>query len=124
MKSFHDFNIYEYGVNCGQREITLKLKQHHGSESGTVILGGVIGHRFEKVLEGNIVLSIEEYKPLHFHAQFKNEILEYVKWGLPLRFESSAEFEAQSNQKNLKFIVISSSYGLSGWVICTSVSVA
>ncbi|MFC3114063.1 hypothetical protein [Cellvibrio fontiphilus] len=68
MKSFHDFNIYGYGVNCGRREITLKLKQHHDSESGNVILRGVIGHRFENALEGNIVLSIEEYEPLQFHA--------------------------------------------------------
>lgn len=124
MKSFHDFNIYEYDVNCAQREITLKLKQYHGSESGTVIFDGVIGHHFKNILEGNIVLSIEEYGPLKFHADFENEILEYVKWGLPLNFKGSAEFEAQSNHKGLKFIVISSSYGLSGWVICTNVSVA
>lgn len=124
MKSFHDFNIYEYNVNCAQREITIKLKQHHGSENGTVIFSGVIGHRFENVLEGNIVLNIEEYEPLQFHSQFEQEIIEYVKWGLPLSFKSRSEFEVQSNHKSLNFIGISSSYGLSGWVICTNISVA
>jgi hypothetical protein len=60
MRSFHDFNIFEYTVNCQLKEIALKLKEHHGNREGTVIFSGVIGHLFENVLEGNIVLEFAE----------------------------------------------------------------
>jgi fatty acid/phospholipid biosynthesis enzyme len=123
MRSFHDFNIFEYTVNCQLKEITLKLKEHHGNSEGTVIFSGVIGHLFENVLEGNIVLEFAELEAPQFYKEFEKSILHYQKWGLPMLFKSEIEFLSESQQKNLKFISISTSYGLSGWVICTTVTI-
>lgn len=124
MRSFHDFNIYEYMVNCSLSEITLNLQMHHGDEKGTVIFNGVVGHSFEHVLEGNIVSSFGEYGIAQFYEKFAHDLREYQRWGLPLQFKNLAEFEVESNRKKLKFIVISSSYGLSGWIICTQIKIA
>jgi len=123
MKSFHDFNIFEYSVNCNLKEITLKLKEHHGNESGTVVFRGVVGHRFENVLEGNIVLEFSESSAAQFYNEFESQILSYQKWGLPVVSKNLQEFLGESKKKNRRFFTISTSYGLSGWVICTEVTV-
>jgi hypothetical protein len=99
MRSFHDFNIFEYSVNCQLKEITLKLKEHHGSKEGTVVFGGVIGHVFENVLEGNIVSEFSELEAPQFYKEFENSILHYQKWGLPMVFKSEEEFLSESQEK-------------------------
>jgi hypothetical protein len=99
------------------------LKEHHGTVEETVAFSGVIGHLFENVLEDNIVSEIAELDAPKFYKEFEASIIHYQKWGLPMRFNSESEFLIEAKQKKLKFITISSSYGLSGWVICTAVTI-
>ena len=124
MKSFHDFNIFKYEVNCDKKSLTLYLTEHHGSKSGVVEFEHVMGHHFVHVLEGNIVLDFEEYSASEFFQSFEKEVQTYQKYGLPIKTDGAEIFAAEALNKNLKFIVISSSYGLSGWVICKAVVVS
>ncbi|MEQ1545353.1 hypothetical protein [Methyloglobulus sp.] len=123
MKNFHDFDIYKYEVNCEIKEITLNLSEHHGERTGVVIFKNVLGHHFEHTLVGNIVLEFEEYDASLFYKTFSNEIEKYQNYGLSLASKNSEEFVSESEQKKLKLIVISSSYGMSGWVICSEVTI-
>ena len=122
MKSFHDFNIFEYHVSCKLKEITLMLKEHHGNKSGTLVFRGVVGHHFENVLEGNIVLECSELNAVEFYNEFESQILSYQKCGLPVASKNQEEFIVESKNKSFRFVAISTSYGLSGWVICTEVT--
>ncbi len=123
MENFHDFNIFEYNVNCHLKEITLKLNEPHGTGEGVIIFSGVIGHRFENVLEGNVILALEELNSNEFYNSFESQVQYYQKWGLPMRFKTKEEFICESVQMELKFFSISTSYGLSGWVICNEVAI-
>lgn len=123
MKNFHDFNIYKYEVNCEIKEITLNLREHHGERTGVVIFKSVFGHHFEHTLAGNIVLGLEEYEASLFYKKFSNEIEKYQKYGLSLVSKELGEFVSESEMKKIKLIVISSSYGMSGWFICGEVNI-
>ena len=123
MENFHDFEIYKYEVNCEIREITLYLREHHGEKTGVVIFKSIFGHQFQHTLEGNIVLAFEEYEADLFYKEFSNDIEIYQKYGLSVTSKNLEEFIDESENKKLKLIVISSSYGMSGWIICGEVTI-
>ena len=122
MKNFHDFNIYKYEVNCEFKEITLNLREHYGERTGVVIFENVFGHHFEHTLAGNIVLAFEKYDPSLFYKTFSNDIEKYRKYGLQLSSNNLGEFVSESKTRNFKLVVISSSYGMSGWIICDEIA--
>lgn len=124
MKKFHDFNIFKYEINCEKRELTLNLRGRSGTKNGVIVFERLIGHHFEHVLDSNIVLEFEEYNADEFYQGFYKEIQVYQRHGLPIKTKSAEIFADEAFKRSLKFIVISSSHGLSGWVICENVSVS
>ena len=119
MRSIHDNNIYSIEIRCEENIIILhtKLQEVDASEYTDIIFNGVVGHRFENVLDGNIILNVEEWEPEEFYAEFKTALQTYYKYGFSVNSSNLEGFSIAMLQRNLKAFVIDSSYGLSGWVI-------
>ncbi len=122
MKSVHDNNIYSIEIKCEDNVIILHTKSDDGEapKKTDIILKGVLGHQFENVLEGNIILNIEEWESEKLYSEFETTLITYASYGFPLRFSNSEEFCIEMQRKNLKAFVINSSYGLSGWIVANN----
>ena len=122
MRSIHDNNIYSIEIRCEENIIILHTNflEEDASEHTDVIFSGVMGHRFENVLEGNLIIDIEEWEPEKFYIAFETALQTYCRYGFPLIFSNSEGFCIAMLQKKLKAFVIDSSYGLFGWVIANN----
>jgi hypothetical protein len=119
MRSIHDNNIYSLEVRCEQECIVLHTEFLVGEspEFTDIEFNGVKGHHFENVLEGNILFGIEESTSEEFYKENTATLEAYGRFGLPLSVKTKQEFVEDISKNNLKIFVISSSYGLTGWVI-------
>jgi hypothetical protein len=130
MHSFHDYHLTGYEVDGQRRELRLTLAWLYPEDPETrapeqVIFCGVEDYFFEHDLGVNIVYSIEEV-PLLGHLQdCEQQFQSSKKWGWP-RFwtgEVSKTME-QLSAKGAKCFELSSSYGLSGWIVAVSASIS
>lgn len=121
MRSIHDNNIYAINIWCEENEIILHTEFHERdpSEYTDIIFENAIAHYFEHVWEGNILLGIEEFNPIDFYNDYESRLKEDHKYGLPISVDSADIFSSEIKDKKLKIYVIDSSYGMSGWVICS-----
>lgn len=88
-----------------------------------VLFTGVVAHHFENTFSGNIILGIDEYSPLDFHEAFKSELEYQGRYGLPISVESASLFISEIENRSLKNFIVSSSYGMSGWIICANMEI-
>ena len=127
MKSFHDYHLIGYEVDGELRELRMSLAWQYPDDptprpSEKVVFEGVEDYFFEHDLGINIVYAIEEVS-LFAHLQASvNQFQENSKWGWPRfwRGDVSKTLEYLS-ARGAKCFELSSSYGLSGWVVATSV---
>jgi len=127
MSWVHDNEILSYVVDL-QRDI-LVLNTIYESESKTeytdVVFEGVLCHMFEHVLSGSIILDIRDYDILHFFKDDRNqELLTRSKnhaW--PVMYDTIEDLRKKLIEEQYKYVVVYSSYGLSGWVIAKNYSI-
>jgi predicted HTH domain antitoxin len=127
LPSFHDDYLVGYKVDCKARVIRLHIMAatlEQGTIS-TVTLAGVEGYRFENDAFGNIILSLEAVTLTQFISDFGSEIRESHRLsGAPGPWAASLEPGQQYlREKEIQAFVLSSSYGMSGWVLAKRVSV-
>lgn len=126
MKSVHDYVIYKYEVLSNENRIVFHTtyKDFSKSDNATIEFEGVIGHFFEHSLAGNIIFDITASDDLAtFYKDYEKDLLDYFKYGLPLEADTLNSFVKEMEKKRLKAFEISSSYGLSGWVIAKNCKV-
>lgn len=97
--------------------IRLYLREHHGEDHATLIFSGVVGHLLEHALAGNIVLDLGEIDSTTFYTREKQGLKRYQKYGLHLDATSLHSFLSDLAKRNLTCYELSTSYGLSGWII-------
>jgi hypothetical protein len=122
VRSVHDNNIYAYSVSCDGRRIVLYTEYHEQgqAEYTDVIFEGVDAHHFQDQLNGNIILDIEDWPLDLFVDQNAKLFDERKKWGWPaVEYGDSEQLKGQLRERRLKAFVLSSSYGMSGWVLAT-----
>jgi hypothetical protein len=119
--SIHDNNVYAYSVDCEGRRLILHTlnPDREPQEFTDVVFHDVVSHNFDYVLAGNILFDVDEVE------------LESLVRDHGCLFEESWRFGWPSVDYggNLDVLVsllmaqsvhaysISSSYGLSGWVL-------
>jgi len=130
MKSFHDYHLTGYEVDGQRRELRLNLAWLYleGDKSlqpECLVFSGVEDYFFEHDLGVNVVYSIEEV-PLLTHLEANASYFqEEAKWGWPRFWRGSVSKTIdQLRAKDAKCFELSSSYGLSGWVIATNFGTA
>lgn len=126
LPSFHDEYVLGYSVDCLSRRIELRIGAAEKKEDvRTVVFDGVEGYRFENDAFGNIVLDFEEIAVEKLLAEYAEEIREsYRMAGAPGPWAHDlTSAPSVLRGKGVRAFVLSSSYGMSGWILARSVAV-
>ena|SRR5437016_4164197 len=125
--SIHDNQIVSYEVQCERRTITLRTELREESkptEFRNVVFDGVQGYHFEHDAFGNIVFDVVNVPLEQFLTDYGGEISElYRRNGAPSWAANLASAAEQIRQQGIRPFVLSSSLGLSGWVLAKNMSV-
>ncbi len=137
MHSWHDFHITGYAVDGKNREITFDLEWPYDSttdvDRARLRFTGVEGYFVEHDLCENIVYAFREWPLRDFLQEWSERFEVACKWGWP-RFwrpgphpvrpllEELEDVHQRLVAAGVRCIELSSSYGLSGWVLAVAVS--
>ena len=126
--SIHDNLLISYEVQCEARTITLRTKTPERNqlfELVDVVFKGVQGYRFENDAFGNIIFGLEKVSAERFLVEYGAEILESRRSaGSPGPWATNLESALIHLQKQgAHGFILSSSYGLSGWVLAQDVCI-
>jgi hypothetical protein len=132
LPSFHDDFIVSYEVNCEARQIKLYTKRDPRAPptSGeqpirVIVFTGVEGYQFENDNFGNIIFSLEAIPVAQLLTRYGPRIAEsYRMAGDPGSWAANLESAPQLLMAmGIQAFNLSSSYGLSGWVLAKEVLV-
>jgi hypothetical protein len=122
LPSFHDFSLVGYAVDCGARQVVLRLQPASSTKTHVVIFSGVQGYVFENDAFGNLVFELQAVSPTELIVEESVRINEMFRqsgapgpWAADLPAAS-----ARFTEQGLFGYVLSSSYGMSGWVLAQS----
>ena len=126
--SVHDNLLVSYEVQCDARTILLRTEHRVKNESTkfvNVIFKGVEGYRFENDAFGNIVFDVETVAIDQFLKEHRQEISEsYRMAGAPGPWAANLETAlGHLLEQGIQAFILSSSYGLSGWVLAREISI-
>ncbi len=125
LPSLHDDFLVAYEVNCETRQIKLYAKpdtrapRNEEWTACTIVFNGVEGYQFENDAFGNIIYSLDAVPVEKLLAEFGAQIAEsYHMAGAPGPWAADLASASQLlTAKGVQGFVLSSSYGLSGWVL-------
>jgi len=123
LPSFHDGYVVGYEVDCEGRQIKLHIKPAASlaKQSGvsTVVFTGVEGYNFENDAFGNIINGLKAVTTTWFVSQYRDELAESFRIsGAPGAWASDLDAAPRVlSEQGIQAFVLSSSYGLSGWVL-------
>ena len=125
LPSLHDDFVVSYEVNCEARQIKLHTKPDSRDPAKreqrprTIVFNGVEGYQFEGDAFGNIIYSLAAVTIERVFAEYGSGIAEsYRMAGAPGPWAADLASAAQVlAAKGVQGFVLSSSYGLSGWVL-------
>ncbi|MEZ5897877.1 MAG: hypothetical protein R3D51_00130 [Hyphomicrobiaceae bacterium] len=129
LPTLHDHLLIGYEVDCLNRTITLHTQQPHWESAPngqTIKFQGVLGYHFKNDAFSNIIMSIETPKVEDFIQCYASEMSAAFKeagaldnWALSKEAAAIALIDA-----NMIAVVITSTMGLSGWVLAAHVHLA
>jgi hypothetical protein len=121
LPSLHDHVLVSYEVNCEAREIRLRTRSatEAGNQLREINFTGVEGYHFENDAFGNIIFALEIISIDQLISGYSSQIAEsYRVAGAPGPWAADLSTAAQKlTRQGLQGFVLSSSYGLSGWVL-------
>jgi len=108
--SIHDNHVLSYMVDCQERQITLCTVYPHAEppERTDIIFSGVAAHHFERGDMVTILFDVQEVSPEQVYAEYGDLFERNKTYGWP---------EVQRDTEAVKGFLISSSYGLEGFVL-------
>jgi hypothetical protein len=131
LPSLHDDFLVSYEVDCEARRIRLRAKPDDRVEANkglpirAIVFEGVEGYQFEDDAFGNIIYSLERISVEQLLAFYGSEIAEsFRQAGAPGPWAADIAAATQSlKAKGVQGFQLSSSYGLSGWILARDVRV-
>ncbi len=121
--SLHDHLIYAYSVLAAERRLVL----HTESEGGAFVdlaFSGVVAHEFRCVLEGNVILEVQEGTAGEVVEARRELFSADQPYGWPaLEYADEADLVRQLEEGGVVAYWIVPSYGLSGWVLAEGTEV-
>lgn len=125
LPSLHDNIILSYEVDLENERIRMRTRSSHAvPKNMDVLFSGVMAHAFDISLHGSIILDLDEWDIEHF-IPYNRELLESGKGsGWPVNYDSYDELQIRLIEEKYKYMVISSSYGLSGWILAKNVEIS
>jgi hypothetical protein len=128
LPSLHDNYLISYSVNCENREISLSARRYQPAEDTlirTVVFTGVQGYHLMNDAFGNIIFSLSEISLDQFFSEYGSEVAESHRLaGAPGAWAADIATGRETLQsEDVKAFILSSSYGLSGWLLATNFEV-
>jgi hypothetical protein len=125
LPSLHDNFLVSYEVDCEARRIKLCAKHDARVEGNkelparVIVFEGVEGYQFENDAFGNIIFSLQVVSIEQFFANYGAGIAEsYRQAGAPGPWAANLASAAQVlSAMGIQAFELSSSYGLSGWIL-------
>jgi hypothetical protein len=125
--SVHDNRLISYDVRCEERTITLRTEYHaenKPTEFTNVVFEGVEGYHFANDAFENIIFDVVEVPCEEFLTEYGAEISElYRMTGSPKWATDMDSAAIMMRAQRVNGFVLSSSLGLSGWVLAKEMSV-
>lgn len=128
LPSLHDHLVVGYEVDCIKRTIKLYTQQPHWASvcNGQIVeFQGVLGYHFKNDAFSNIIMSMEAAKVENFIQCYASEMAAAFReagaldsWALDKQAAAAAMVD-----KKMIAVVITSTMGLSGWVLAADVYV-
>lgn len=126
MRSWHDYHLTAYAVDGVARRVTFDVSWPYEAETDVrrarLVFSGVEGYFFEHDLGENILYSIQEESLEEFLRENAEWFDAEKNWGWPLFWKGGVEgVRRHLSEAHAKLFDISTSYGLSGWILAQSV---
>ncbi|MES9666268.1 hypothetical protein [Bacillus nitratireducens] len=122
MISVHDNIIISYQVNLENEEIRMHTRTGSGKDV-YVFFSGVLAHFFETEQHGSVIFDIEKSRLLYFFKENEKLLEEKKDYVWPMRYKDIKELEDILINEKYFYYRISSSYGLSGWVLAKKLEI-
>jgi hypothetical protein len=119
--SVHDNSVYACVLDCENRRITVHtaFRDREPHEFTDIVFHGVCAHYFEHMLPGNILFDVSEIEIDELVSE--NAALLAASWRYawpPIEYRGDLDvLSAALKNTSLRAYSMSSSYGLSGWVL-------
>jgi hypothetical protein len=125
LRSFHDGKLVTYEVNCEGRRIKLSIRPERDQALHHVIFEGVQGYHLEQDAFGNVIAALKEIPVGDLIADQAAVIAEaYRMAGAPGPWAADLATATQVLiDSGVRGFELSSSYGLSGWILAVDVRV-
>jgi len=127
-RSIHDNNVYSYCILCESRRIVLHTEYSFPRDGATeyidITFCDVMAHHFESVSQGNCLFGIDEVPVEKLIGDWAELFTRQKPFGWPaIQYNDPQELVTKLKQNGIKGYDISSSYGLTGWVLAGSMDV-
>lgn len=122
MSQVHDNEILSYEVNYEAEQIIMHTRYDSRQllEHTDIVFSGVLCHWFEGELPGSIILDINANGIPSFIKENTELLNKQKNYGWPKMYDTLEELESTLTAEQYQYFVISSSYGLNGWVVAKS----
>ena len=118
----HDNEILSYYVDICNKTLQISTK-YCDKEKTLITFTGFIAHRFENVTYSNIILGITQVHIDYFINENMDMLNDGLRYAFPIFARNCEELRAYLKENEQKVFEISSSSGLSGFVIAKEISI-
>ena len=121
--SVHDNLLLSYTVSAERREITLHTAFHEVEppEYTDVVFSGLEAYHFEGDNFGTIIFDVSETDALELYEEERARFEAGVPYAWPAWNASAEAARAYIAGNGLRAFVLSSSFGMTGWVLAREV---
>ena len=122
MSEIHDNRIKSYFVDIENHKIIFNT-EFFNKEITTIIFNNVIGHLFSSGTTVGIIFDIIEYS-IDEYVKIDSKILKHKEdYDFSFKYNNEKDLINKLNEKNLKYYIIESSYGLNGWILAEEMQI-
>ena len=116
----HDNKILSYNVDIYNKKLQM-LTQYYDREKTTITFTGFIAHQFDFVTYSNIIFSITQVSVDYFIDENTDALSEGLRYAFPISAKDCEDLRIYLKKNMQKVFEISSSLGLSGFVIAQEI---
>ncbi|WP_430606351.1 hypothetical protein IGJ55_002043 [Enterococcus sp. AZ170] len=121
MNSLHDYEILNYNINFKNSLLTIDVTNDESNKRIDFV--GAIAHQFSDEIPYSIILDLDELDIKYFFSSNKDLLEEKKNSGWPLMYSSVEELEKMLQESDIRYYVLYSSYGMTGWVLAEKVKI-
>ena len=121
MIDIHDNEVIGYSVDFINNKIVLKTKDSMSNNVVDVIFFNVFAHYFINAIKGSILFEICDKGINEFIRVNKEELEKGKPYFWPMYYKDISEFISKITEENYRCYNISSSDGISGWIISKNI---